>query len=198
MPDVYKCPYGCETSYPITTLRGWKRHMSAKHGRFTEAQLEEASKGSVADDVQTRMQNFSDSLGGGTGASVPVDTATNSAPGEPSAQPATPPEPTTRKVRATPKHLTQLLIGIPEKVLQALDIQPDREDRQALGEAADFLQDIFGVNFEVDESKTTIRSRWWAFLWVGGIMALVYVKHKSATLFQVKPTEIPPEQEPVN
>jgi hypothetical protein len=199
MPDVYRCPHGCITQYPITTLRGWKRHMTAKHGRFTDAELEAASRGDTSDDVSSRMASFASTIEDGRPVDIKadgsvVDTASQQPVGTATA-PALPTlEPEKRKVRATPKRLTQLLVGIPEKILESLAVTPDREDREALEEAASFLEDVFGVNFEVDESKTTIRSRWWAFAWVSGVMGLIWLKHKGAgllNLVQEKPPEGP-------
>jgi len=159
--------------------------MSKKHRGFTEEQLFVASKGAgaaQADSVKTRMENFASGVDG-----VPVTIQEDGSAKTTAAPPSNVlemPHPSTRKVRATPKQLSRVLSGIPEKILEALKIVPDNEDKKALEESADFLQDIFGFDFEVDEKKTTIRSRWWAFLWVGGVIGLVYLKHKGAELFK--------------
>lgn len=189
MPDVYICPYGCKTSYPITTLNGWKKHMSRKHGRYSNAELEAAAKSTVTDDVKTRMEQFASELDG-VPIEIQADGSVKEKPVQPEVLPTGATEPSgTRKVRATPKHLTRILSGIPEGILEALQITPDSEDKRALEEASDFLQDIFGVDFEVDQKKTTVRSRGLAFLWVGGLIGLVYVKHNIAKWFTPAPPE---------
>ncbi len=188
MPDIYRCPYA-DCAKGLTTLAGWKGHMSRKHGSFSEAQLLAASQGDVVDDVKSRMEQFAGNLDG-----VPVtineDGSVTEKPQPAKVADALPLPSPTRKVRATPKNLTRVLSGIPEKILEALGITPDNEDKKAIEESADFLQDIFGFDFEVDEKKTTIRSRWWAFLWVGGVIGLVWIKHKGSAMFKMpNPTD---------
>jgi len=188
----YSCPHGCKTQYPITTLRGWKRHMSAKHGRFSEAELQAAENASTGNtDVKQRMEAFSQEIDG-----VPVEiaadgTAKEKTVAETTAAPASPSVPMTRKIRATPRKVKKVLASVPDKLLQAFKITPDDDDKEALDEAADFLQDIFGFDFEVDESRTTLRSRWWALLWVGGVIGLVALKHKALDLLKPDPDPDP-------
>jgi hypothetical protein len=182
MPEQYFCRYGCQTQYPITTLRGWKRHMTAKHGKYSNAEMIEASSGSAPTSPADRMADFAAALD----SSVPVEIAGDGsiketpqgATTEPASIPLPPLEPATRKVRATPRRMKEILAGIPAKLLESMGITPDDDDKRGIDEAADFLQDVFGVDFEVDEVKTTVRSRWWAFAWVGGVMLLIVVKHK--------------------
>lgn len=184
---VYKCPYGCVTQYPITTIRGWKRHMSVKHDRFTDAQLQEAeagAAGTTSDDVRSRMETFANELDG-----VPVTISPEGNVTEmPGPTPAPmPEEPAKRKVRATPRKLKKVIAGIPEKILNVLRVTPDDEDKDSIEEVVDFMQELFGVDFEVDEGRTTVRSRWWAWVWFGGAILLIFVKHRGAELLAGPP-----------
>jgi hypothetical protein len=161
--------------------------MSAKHGRYSEAELQAAENAANGGEtgVAERMAAFSQEVDG-----VPVEIAPDGSlrdkPAEPAA-PAPAPVPMTRKIRATPRKVKKVLASVPDKILQAFNITPDEEDKEALDEAADFLQDIFGFDFEVDESRTTLRSRWWALLWVFGVVGLVALKHKAVALFTPEP-----------
>jgi hypothetical protein len=198
MPQTYSCPYGCQ---PLSSLARWKNHMGKKHGGYSNAELESASLADTSGDVKSRMESFASDIDG-----VPVTIDESGAvheiprPPEPipiDSLPGGIPGTNTRKVRATPKRVKKVVAGIPTKILEALKITPDTEDTQAIEEAADFLQDVFGFEFEIDESKTVIHSRWWAFAWVAGIIALVYVKHRANHIFNLIEVQ-PSTSEPNN
>lgn len=161
--------------------------MSAKHGQFTDAELEAVSRGEGPADVKERMVDFATGIDGvpvtideqggiheQAPPVIPIDTPLR----DPSFQPGT------KKVKATPKRVKKVIAGIPTKILEVLKVKPDHDDNEALEEATDFLQDVFGVEFEIDESKTTIQSRYWAFAWVAAIIALVWFKHKGIDMIQ--------------
>lgn len=189
----YKCPYGCKTQYPLATIRGWKRHMSAKHGRFSEAQVqqaENAASGETGDaGVRERMEAFASQIDDGKPVEITPEGGIRPIP-DAAAPAAAAPEPeVTRKVHATPRKVKKLLTAIPEKILELFKIIPDDDDKDAIDEVAEFLQSIFGVDFEVDESRTTIRNRWLALLWVLGVVGLVVFKHRAIDLFKPEPED---------
>lgn len=152
--------------------------MSSVHGGYDESELQVVSgftdgEGNAAE----RMNKFADT--------IPLqenETVTND---DKNAVPVSEPIPIDigRRVRATPKKLKQVLGGIPAKLLEAQGIELDKEDHAALDESAEFLADVFGVEFSIAESKIQVQSRWWALAWVLGITGLVYLKHRGSKLF---------------
>lgn len=173
----------------FTTLRGWKTHMSRAHGGYDENDVAQVMTGETAvteDNVAERMAAFARNIPSdreaGTedvrASEVPPDTS-NTVVGE-----QRPPSTPARTIKATPKRLKKVLAAIPSKMLEGSGIELDDEDREALEEAGEFLSDIFGVEFAVDEQKKILKSRMWAIVWVAGVAALIYVKHRFATLWQ--------------
>jgi len=160
-------------------LRGWKTHMSAAHGGFSEEELSEIASGSSGEsNVKERMSAFAsqfsddekpeNSKPNGSQKVIGID--------QPSVD-------NVKRVKATPKKLKKILGGIPAKILEQAKTVLDDEDREALDEASEFLADCFGFEFSVPESKITVESRWWALGWVGAIVALIYLKHHSSEIF---------------
>lgn len=169
----FQCPQ-CELK-SFTTLRGWKSHMSREHGGYDESDVAQALSGAESSEggVEQRMRTFA--------ASIPSAAEEEVVEGPPSSGQEQPPPttaPRVRTVKATPKKLKKILGAIPTKILEATDIELDDEDRQALDEAGEFLTDIFGVEFEVDQQKKVLHSRFWAIVWVAGVAVLIYVKHR--------------------
>jgi len=166
-------------------LRGWKTHMTGAHGGFSKAEMQDvAGVPSGEFNTKQRMADFATQFGG------PKDDEEVEIAGDGSFKPKSkvtemPPPDNTRRIKATPKKLKKILGGIPAKILEEMKITLDGEDHDALDEAAEFLADCFGFEFSVPESKVTVESRWWALLWVGGITALIYFKHRSGVVFQM-------------
>jgi hypothetical protein len=194
MPDRYQCPR-CDKL--LMSLGGWKSHLARKHGSFTEEELEAVSKGEGPTDVKERMVDFATGI---DGVPVTIDEQGQIHESPPVIPIDQPPFrdtiPNVKKVKATPKQVKKVIAGIPTKILEVLKVTPDKDDRDALEEATDFLQDIFGIEFEIDESKTVIQSRGWAFLWVAAIIGLVWFKHKGIDMIQQQASTI--DVEPIN
>lgn len=174
-------------------LRGWKAHNSAAHGGYTEQDLADiAGTSSEQPDVKSRMSAFADMLPENGREQSKADAEYDDTPPIPDA----PSIPSGKRIKATPKKLKKVIGSIPAKFFEAAHIELDSEDRDALEEAAEFLSEIFGVEFSVPESKYQVQSRWMAFLWVAGIMALIFFKHKSAAVFAAVKGTDKSEQEP--
>lgn len=176
-----KCP---KCGKKFDTLSGFKRHLSATHGGYTDAELQSYLGGSSpSENVQARMDSFADRLDvAGAGGAEPVSGAT---PAQTQSAPAATPLPTEKRVKATPKKLKKILGGIPAKILESAGIPTDDEDTEALDEASEFLADVFGFEFSVPESKYVVQSRFFAFLWVGGVTLLIYLKHRAPQVWAV-------------
>ena len=171
------CPYGCNSK--ILTLRGWKQHMSGTHGSYTQEELNAAANMTPAEpDARQRMDEFANTLVSESQTDSPAPVEAGTAVPQPQL-----PNPNVRKIRATPRKLKKLLASIPTDILKQNDITPDEEDAESIEEAAEFLQDCFGFEFEIPEEKVTVHSRWWAFVWVVGVIALVVIKHKFQSIF---------------
>lgn len=168
------CPKKCKT------LQGWKMHMSGAHGGYDDAQLAEVAGGTPQDDVRSRMDRFSQT--------IEVDgQVTEEAPNAEArpSPPPPPPEPEAKRVKATPKKFKKILADIPAQILEAQGIKLDDDDEETLEEAAEFLSDIFGVEFQIPQTKHVIESRFLAILWVAGIIFLVWVKHRIPQVWEM-------------
>lgn len=171
---------GC-TGKSFTTLRGWKSHMSRMHGGYDEQDMKQAmlGAGTPEDDVAQRMQAFAATLPGGpstegaSGEAEPSASGTEKSDDRPPAAP-----PPIKTIKATPKQLKKVLGGFPRFIFESNDFKLDEEDIKALDEAGEFLVDLFALEFEVDQQKTLVHNRMWAFVWVGGVCVVIYMKHK--------------------
>ena len=160
-------------------LSGWKRHMSRKHGGYDEADMAEVTGAQgvgAAGSVESRMREFIAGL-------PPEEGEYKDMPSTPP-PPAAPAPPPVKTIKATPKKLKKILAAIPTKMLEASGLELDEEDKVALEEAGEFLTDIFGIEFEIEQDKHVLKSRFWAIVWVGGVVALIYVKHRFKDLWQ--------------
>lgn len=159
----------------------WKRHMSKEHGGYDEQDLAQVTSGraSSEDDVSARMESFASTVAG----SEETGDAASVKPQRPPT-PALPLPPPIKTIKATPKRLKKILASIPTTILGNTGITLDEEDKQALDEAGEFLTEIFGVEFEVDQEKQVLHSRIWAIVWVAGVSVLIYCKHRFSNVWQ--------------
>lgn len=164
-----KCSKKCKS------LQGWKSHMSAAHGGYSDTELEEIA-GKTEDNLKERMSHLADIVGE-LGENKPEETYSKI----PDAQPI--PIPEAKRIKATPKKLKKILGDIPAQILRAQGIELDSDDTDAMEEAAEFLAGIFGVEFAVPESKYLIQSRFFALLWVAGVTMLVWLKHRTPAVW---------------
>src|SRR5712664_4050242 len=144
---TFSCPReGCGRSFE--SLQGIKMHMSRMHGGYEDEELAAIVGGSPGEaGVKERMAGFADSIP--LGGSRTPDATEDSIPGEQSR----PAEPEAKRVKATPKKAKKLVAGLLEKLVVALKIEPDDEDKETLEEASNFLSDMFGVEFSIPQSK---------------------------------------------
>lgn len=172
------CPRpGCGQTFK--SLQGVKMHMSRKHGGYDDADLAAVVGGSPGESsVRERMASFADSIPGGP--SAINDTPVSSAIPDDTQTP--PLEPEGKRVKATPKKAKKLIGSMLQRIVEALKIEPDDDDKETLEEAGDFLSSLFGVEFSVPQSKYVVESRFWAFVWVVGIIGVMFVKHNFKTI----------------
>jgi hypothetical protein len=164
------------------SLRGWKTHMAGKHGGWSQDELAEIA-GNVAhspDSLKARMEQTAQEVGnGGVEVIGPVPDSPEVA--QPTPQMAQvvemPPPKPAKTVKATPRRLQKILSDIPAKMLESTGMKLDEEDREAMQEAGEFLADVFGIEFKVEESNYVVTNRLWAFVWVFGVVAVVWIKH---------------------
>lgn len=163
--------------------------MSTKHGGYSDEELRIAAGAAPPpeESAQARMDAFASTIPvDGIPASNAVDEGVQGS-GEPA--PALAPEKRVRRIKATPKKAKRILSSIPEKILMANGIELDEDDKAGLAEATDFLEDIFGFEFEVPEEKLTIHSRWLAFLYPLGVVLLILAKHKMGFALKISDEE---------
>lgn len=169
-------------------LGGWKSHMSRAHGGWDESDVAQVTSGGMGSEgsVQSRMKSFAESLSpdGKVSEEQKLNGEEHTGPSSANETPPTPPPPTVKTIKATPKRLKKILASIPQTILENTGITLDDEDKEALEEAGEFLSDIFGVEFEVDQQKRVLHSNWWAIVWVGGVAVLIYCKHRFANVWQ--------------
>jgi hypothetical protein len=169
-------------------LGGWKRHMSQNHGGWDDSDVAQVTSGGSTseDNVQSRMSSFAESLSpDGKVLEMPhSDSQTEKTATEKENPTPAPGPPPVKTVKATPKRLKKILASIPQTILENTGIVLDDEDKEALEEAGEFLSDIFGVEFEVNQEKQTLHSKWWAIVWVGGVAVLIYCKHRFADVWK--------------
>src|SRR6266404_4316629 len=178
MPE-YRCPNHPE--FVAESIGGWKNHRTRMDGGWDDADLAEATGASPsAESVRERMNRFAAtmpdnaSVASESGAGTPTDSVAGA-----EASPA----PEVRRVRGTPKKLKKLFAQIPEVVFERNGITLDDEDKDAVEEAIEFLENIFGVEFQVPASKYVVESRFWAVLWPLGVILFILVKHKAEQIF---------------
>lgn len=165
-------------------LGAWKRHMSRKHGGYDESDVTQVLTGTGLDvseeNVGSRMAAFARTIPGEGGDAQEEPTGAGTPASAPASEPARP----AKTIKATPKRLKKILGSIPRSILESTGIELDDEDKEALDEAGEFLADIFGVEFEVDQQKKVLKSRAWAIVWVGGVALLIYLKHRFSNVWK--------------
>lgn len=172
---TFTCPReGCgKTS---ESLQGIKMHMTRMHGGFDDDELAQLVGGAPGEaSVRERMGTFADNIPrGGTAPGVSP---------EADIPPQPEPIPEGKRVKATPKKAKKLVAGLLEKIVIALKIEPDEEDKETLEEASNFLSDMFGVEFSIPQSKYVVESRFWAMVWVAAVVGVIFIKHNFKTIF---------------
>lgn len=169
---MHICPY-CKREFE--SLQGWKRHATVTHGGYSDADLAQAA--GVAE-PRGSAQAVLDSMLGPEAKVVEPQESKSAASGPPPA-----PAPTGKRVKATPRKFKELVSSIPARIFAAHKIELDDEDKASIEEATEFVTDLFGVEFNVPEDKYVVQSRLWGFVWVIGVLVLVYVKHRFAEIF---------------
>lgn len=178
MPEMITC---AECGAVSKTLKGWKGHMARAHGGWNDDDLRRVLGGDTEGDYKKRMEQFA--VGGETQTETPQGEGGAESPSGAPPPKITPLEPTVRRVRATPKKLKKIISALPRKMLEEQGITLDEEDNEAIEECSEFLTELFGFDFEIDQKKVTLHSRVWALVWVVGVMFMVYAKHKFSNVF---------------
>jgi hypothetical protein len=190
---MFTCEFGCVRNgkpIPINTLRGWKHHMTHAHGQWTDEQLQKivgngqegtrvTGHGSLEEYAKTLPEDAA-RLG-----EEPSTTVTES-PSSGAQATAAPAEPKVRKVTAGMKKFRKMVNEIPKSFFRGQGIEPSEEEQNAIDEAMDFLQELFGIAIEVSESNFIIRSRFIALLYPLTVLLFVFFKHKAATIGDVE------------
>jgi len=179
MPE-YRCPNHPE--FVAESIGGWKNHRTRMDGGWDDADLAEATGASPsAESVRERMSRFAQTMpDSASGTTAPAE---GTPLGDATVSSDVPPAPEVRRVRGTPKKLKKLFAQIPEVVFERNGITLDDEDKDAVEEAIEFLENIFGVEFQVPASKYVVESRFWAVLWPLGVILFILVKHKAEQIF---------------
>jgi hypothetical protein len=176
MPD-YRCPT-CD--FNTESIGSWKRHQTRMHSGWDDVSLADVLGASASTEpVADRMNNFAETMPENA-QEVPID-GTNATADTVNAD--VPPIPDVRRIRGTPKKLKKLMAQIPEVIFDRNGIILDAEDKQAVEEAIEFMENVFGVEFQVPASKYVVESRFYAFLWPLGVIVFILIKHKLEHIF---------------
>jgi hypothetical protein len=189
---MFVCPV---ENREFETLRGWKMHYSAAHGSYSDAELQEAAGAAppAEETAQARMSDFAATLPAEGEEAENLAAEVTAIPEATDQGIPLEPEKRVRRIKATPKKGKKILTSIPAKILKANGIELDEDDKEGLDEAVEFLESIFGVEFEVPEEKVTIRNRWLAFLYPFAVVLLIVAKHKLGFKFpdgEEKPPDV--------
>jgi len=150
-------------------------------GGWDDTDLAEATGASPsAESVRERMNRFASTMPVDASQAGP-ESGTSGSTTSPEAE--APPAPEVRRVRGTPKKLKKLFAQIPEVIFERNGIVLDDEDKDAVEEAIEFLENIFGVEFQVPASKYVVESRFWAILWPIGVIVFILIKHNVERIF---------------
>jgi len=189
--NIYECPHGCKSQgkQPVAaTVRGWKKHMTQRHGGWQEAQLA-AIVGNVAPSANGHGLFDADAerIISGLPGQTPLHEGKAVEEPDSSTQTAAPEQSPIKRVQLKSKKLRKFLSSLPEVFLKAKGIEPDADDKELIDTASEMLEEMFGIALEVPEEMWVIRSRWVALLIPIFAVALVWMKHEfTAQLFKSK------------
>ncbi len=175
----YPCP-SCE--FITESLGAWKAHQTRKHGGWDDNSLADMLGATASTEpTRERMNRFAEGMPeDASGTFVPSGEPTPSIPGEE----LPPPPPEVRRIHGTPRKLKKLIAQIPEVIFDRNGINLDDEDKEAVKEAIEFLENVFGFEFQVPASKYVVESRFWAILWPAFTVLFILLKHKVEGLFK--------------
>lgn len=182
--EIYICPRGCKPKKPITSLRGWKTHMSVMHNGFSAEEVATAT-GSGGEGVRLIGQPDFDTYAArmpedasGLGAQAEtMDTASNVNMSE------TEPIESTTPVIVTPKRIKakmnklkkRLSTDLPNTFFTKRGMPLDSEDKDMLSEAFDMVFDVLDIGFAIEPYSVTIKNRIFVFLYPVLVMAGLFV-----------------------
>lgn len=161
--------------------------MTSKHGGWEDDEIASVTgSGPSQEPVRERMNRFADGLpedAANLGAETPAaDASIPTGAAEPQVAEAIPEG---KRVKATPKKLKKLISSLPETLFKKNGIVMDEEDKESVEEAVEFLEDIFGFEFQVSATKYTVQSRIWALLWPLSVILFVVIKHKFSEVLDI-------------
>lgn len=178
--NTLACPLGCKTAsgYAIaSTIRGWKKHMSLRHGSYSEEQLNELLGGAR----KTPEEGKAEFLG-------EVDSPPETLQPEP--EPAAPTAEATKSMRT--EAVSRKLSGrmnkfkktVAEKIPQILsnavkdqgaEWQLSESDSELLAEATENSLDVLEVDFQVQPISKTLTSPWWALIFPMMALLMIFI-----------------------
>jgi hypothetical protein len=177
----YDCPFGCKRGnkpIPLTTIRGWKHHMSFAHKEWSEEQLA-AVVGASAPSAETGKADFLAEAENTSG--LVTESGEKTADGTP-AQGAKdkPPKPAPEEIAYIPlrsKRLRKFVGGLIGKFVSESSVSLDADDQGMIDEAFDQLEELFPIVFAVPKKQMIIESRLAAVAVPLTGLAMVYIKH---------------------
>lgn len=178
---------------PINSLRGWKRHMTAKHGGWDDPEMETAvlaagtepaaNGGPVpgaGSDFTSFANDLPDSEGGAVASAVAPDGVTDQAAPAPA---------TFSKVKtdAASARLTKKMEKVKRQLAEALpravdvftaDKGPewklDDSQRDMLTDAVESVFDMLDVQFEIQQFNVQLKSRFWILLYPITVLLMIF------------------------
>lgn len=189
------CPRGCTRKgkpIPINSLRGWKRHMTAKHGGWENPEMDSAmlsagtatpGEGEQVPGVEADFSSFANDLPDSENGAPAT-----ASPAGPTDQ-AAPPPATFSKVKtdAASQRLTKKMEKVKRQLAEALpravdvftaDKGPewklDDSQRDMLTDAVESVFDMLDVSFEIQQFNVQLRSRFWIFLYPLTVLIMIF------------------------
>lgn len=184
MPQ-YDCPHGCMRNgkkIPITTVRGWKKHMSLAHQEWSEDQLSAVVSAMPADMDAGKAAFLAED-----GEAEPEQTIGEKTDNPRAETPSAPLPNPVKRVPLKSKKMKKFISGMPEIFLKSKGITMDADDKEIIDTASEMIEELFGIAFEVPDTQYIVRSKWIALLFPLVAMLVVWGKH--AITFAPKPEE---------
>lgn len=208
------CPRGCKRKgrpTPISTLKGWKRHMTYAHGEWTDAEIAAAMQIAGAEPEEQGKApggNGFDSFA----SSLPDNEAgigEDRIPGEiPDNEAANLPPVSNIKTDAASKAINakfakikkSLAESLPEAVDAVLaDNGPEwalsKRERDMLTDAMESVFDMLDIQFQIEQFNVQLKSRMWVLLYPLAVLLSIFAI-KTAKHGKKKPDAQNSEPEP--
>jgi len=181
------CPE-CEHS-PFTTLKGWKRHLTAVHNGYTPEQVEAVTHSESEGTAVTGESALESAIAG-------LPDTEDEAESRQMAAADRPPE-LTKEQRAAAKRIRakfdslkqRISADIPEQVFRFGGIELTEQEKGLLSDSIQTSFEVFGIDFEVQPFSFTVRNPFIVLLYPLLVIGFITV----TKIFQAKQNEEKPE-----